>query len=521
MRAKQLRPPAAAVAALSLVTLDNIALPLVQPEIGRCLHASTATMQWALIANCLAWAALLTTGLALRTRFGDRRVFLAGELLLAGCCALAGAAPDGLVLVAARAGQGAASALVVPSALAQVGHAFSPRLRGALPSFAGGATELTAVLGSLLCAAVVHPLGWRWIFWMNVPVCLAACALALAQHWGEPLPRRRFDATGTLVFATGSLCVVWALTDVAGRGWIDAPVLAGLALGSALLAYQAAARMPLGLFRGRELTGFRVGYACGCAALFGGVLVLATRASLECGDPLCAWFRLAPLYVGLCLSSPLSALFSGRVGPGRQVAGSLAVAATGFGLLALGFQRKAGYAELLVPLVLAGAGVVLALPPARLLSAGAHGMPLDDRSPSAGGALRLLAGSLGIGIVSAASGGRAFGPAPGSAGGADGSVAALLAVAAVCLVGSAAAFVAAARKDPRPSPQARGRSAAAPTAWCGGPDRPAGPAQGTGPARGAGRPFLPGPQPHRFGGFGFGLGHYVLGPRFGQARPGV
>jgi MFS family permease len=442
MKAKQLRFLAAVIATLSLVTLDSSALPIAQTGIGRALHASPATMQWALIANCLTWAVLTPMGCSLRSRYGDRRVFAAGELLLAAACALAAAAPNGLCLVAGRVGQGAAAALIVPTALAHLGDTLSPRMRGALPSLAGGGAELSAVFGALVCAGVVQSLGWRWIFWLNVPVCLAAYALALTQPWADFAPRRNLDPMGALVFAAGSFGLLWALIDVDHGDWNSLPLVADLVLATALLGYHVAGRMPLGAFRLRELTGFRAAYACGCATLFGSVLVLVTRLTLAGDSPAEAWVRLVPLYAGFTICAPISSALARRA-EGRLAAAAFATAAAGLGLLAAGISAGAPYPLLIVPFALTGGGIVLALPTTRRLAVGPR-LLTPGQEVASSGSLRLFAASVGIGIAYAAADGRAFEPRHrGGVGvGADGSVAALVALATVCAIGSVAALIA-------------------------------------------------------------------------------
>jgi MFS family permease len=443
MKAKQLRFVAAVIATLSLITLDSSALPIAQAGIGRSLRASAATLQWALIANCLTWAVLTPVGCGLRCRYGDRRVFAAGELLLAAACAVAAVAPNGLCLVAGRVGQGAAAALIVPTALAHLGDTLSPRMRGALPSPAGGGAELSAVFGALACAGVVQSLGWRWIFWLNIPFCLAAFALAQTQPWAEFTPRRNLDPLGALVFAAGSFGLLWALMNVDRGDWDSLPLMADLVVATALLGYHVSGRMPLGSFRIRELTGFRAAYACGCATLFGSVLVLVTRLTLAGESPAGAWVRLVPLYLGFTVCAPISTALARRSGQGRLAAAAFATAAAGLGLLAAGIGAGAPYPLLIVPFLLTGGGIVLALPTTRRLAVGPR-LLTPGQEVASSGSLRLFAAAVGIAIAYAAADGRAFEPVhQGSAGdGPDGSVAALIALAAVCATGSAAAFIA-------------------------------------------------------------------------------
>ena len=426
------------MAALSLVTMDSLAVPFAQAGIMRSLHVSGVTVVWAMIANCLAWAVLLPTGCALRSRYGDRTVFVAGQLVLAAACVSTAAAPDAAWLIAGRIGQGTAAALIVPTALAHLADSCSPRVRGMLPVITGGAAELSAVLGALTCAGVVESLGWRWVFWLNLPVCIASLGLALTLRWADFAPRRRLDPVAAAVFAAGTSSLIWALMNGDLRGWTSSPILLCFACGTALLAVHATGSMPLGGFRVRQLTGFRVGYACGCAALFGGLWVLPARFASGDGDPLGVWARMAPCYVGLLACAPLSGLLAHHIGPRRLATAALGTAALGTGLLSIAVGDGAAYPELFLPLALTGGGIALALPAARSLAISSPRVANPGQELASSAPLRLFAGAVGLATVSAAAGPHGFEPP--AVGGNARLAASLLAMAALCAAGCAAAL---------------------------------------------------------------------------------
>lgn len=432
------------MAALTLLTVDSLALSVVQARIGTALHASAGMMQWALVGSCLTWAVLLRVGCVLRSRHGDRAVFTVGQLLLAASCATAAAAHDGNWLLAGRVGQGAAAALIAPVALAQLGDSFPQGPTGLPAPLAQGVTELSAGLGALGCAGIAASAGWRWIFWLDAGLCLASVLLARpAGRAGSPM-RRTFDPLGTLVFAVGAGCLVWALTEGDRGGWGSAPILVCLAVGAVLLGYHASGRTPLGGFHSRELIGLRLAYACGCAAQFGAAFVLAAHYAPAAGEPLRAWLRLAPFYAGLAACAALSGALARRVGSAALVVGALGASTAGLGMLALGTACCSPYALQVAPLAVSGGGIGSALPETRRLVLGSR-TALPGEPLAGAGALHLLAGALGIALCAAACGGR---PLTAGAYGASGTPYALTAAAGAGAAGCAAAIVATVRSRP-------------------------------------------------------------------------
>ncbi len=187
----------AAILGSGVATIDssivNVALPAIERDLGGGLSAQ----QWVSNAYLLSLGSLILIGGSLGDIYGERRVFAAGVVafgVLSAACALA---PTIWALVAARALQGAAGALVTPSSLAIIVAAFAPKERGtAIGSWtAWGA--IAAIVGPLAGGWIVDQVSWRWIFALNVPLALATLALILA---GVPrsarISGRRVDAFG-------------------------------------------------------------------------------------------------------------------------------------------------------------------------------------------------------------------------------------------------------------------------------------------------------------------------------------
>jgi EmrB/QacA subfamily drug resistance transporter len=216
------------------VTIVAIALPAVQADLG----LSTTALGWVITAYTLVFGGCLLAAGRLADRVGRRRAFTAGVLLFAAASLACGLAPSGAALLAARSVQGLGAALLSPAALALItathpeGRARARALGWWTAAAAGGGAS-GWVLGGLLSGL----LGWRWVFLVNLPLCLAAAGLAprVLPEWRDPSPARP-DLVGA-VLATGGLgALVLALTLAAARGPLSGPTLAALAAAVALLA---------------------------------------------------------------------------------------------------------------------------------------------------------------------------------------------------------------------------------------------------------------------------------------------
>jgi MFS family permease len=442
MKNKQLHLSIAALSVVSLVSLDSLGIADALGRIGRSLGASQEALVWMVIAYTAAFAVTLRPGCALRGMYSPRSVFIAGQVVLALSSIMCAAAPTADWLIAGRIGQGAAAGLVVPTALSDLGATFSPRLDYALPGFIGGVAEWSAVFGPPACAAAADGLGWRWIFWINLPLCAVAAILAVPDRWTATLgPRRPLDVLGTLVLAGGAFGAAWGLTAGNALGWGDPRVIAALAAGLALLAYHASSRIPLGAFRLLRFAGARTSYALAHATLFGTVLLLPLYFASLGSDPMSAWTRLAPWAAALLLCVPLSGPLSRRMGTGPLAAAGLMTAAVALVLLAHGIEAGWSYPRQAGPLVLAGCGIAAALPAARDATRASQPHPPLSMSPDSLGSLRYLGGTLGFAVVAAVLDGRA--DSAGSADPTPPSFARTLEIIAVlCAAGAVAALLA-------------------------------------------------------------------------------
>ncbi|HLJ04381.1 MAG TPA: DHA2 family efflux MFS transporter permease subunit [Solirubrobacteraceae bacterium] len=240
----------AAILGSGVATIDgsivNVALPAIERELGGGL----AAQQWITGGYLLTLGSLILIGGSLGDIFGERRVFsigVAGFGVFSLACALA---PTVGVLLVARALQGAAGALLTPSSLAVIVAAFQPRERGAAIGAWTAWGAIAAIVGPLAGGVIVDNASWRWIFAINVPlIVLTLVLISLAVPPVKQVAQRRVDITGAVLCVAGLAGVVFALIEQPHYGWsspaIWAPLLGGLALFAAFLAYERRARQPM------------------------------------------------------------------------------------------------------------------------------------------------------------------------------------------------------------------------------------------------------------------------------------
>ncbi|WP_051580568.1 MFS transporter [Pseudonocardia acaciae] len=213
-------------------TVVNVAIPGIQRDLGTTVTA----MAWVVNGYNLMFAALLLTTGALADRLGGRRVFGIGLVGFAVASLACGLAPSLPVLVAARVAQGVTAALMLPTALSLARHLHAEptaraRALGHWAAVAGAAT----VLGPLVGGGLVDTLGWRVIFFLNVPVAVLAWALLARAGAETPVRGGRFDVPGQALGIVTLAALAIALTEAGHRGWL-APVVVGTLLAAALAA---------------------------------------------------------------------------------------------------------------------------------------------------------------------------------------------------------------------------------------------------------------------------------------------
>jgi EmrB/QacA subfamily drug resistance transporter len=447
-------------------TIVNVAIP----TLGRDLDASLVEVQWVATAYLLSLTAVIPlTGWA-SERFGTRRVwlsslsaFLVGSVL----CAVAWSAES---LIVARVLQGLGGGLVLPVAQAIVVRRTDPRRMGEVLSVIALVNLSGPTLGPVLGGLLVGEVSWRWLFLVNVPLCLIPLALGLRIVPPEEGARgRRLDVRGLLLLPPGLALLTYGLARTAAGGGVDAPALATLAAGVALVAaFVMHARglgrdalLDLGLLADR---GFRAcaTLAASFGALMFGMLFLLPLywESVRGRSPLEAGLLMVPQGIGSLISLLVVGRLADRHGSRSVVLVGLCLATIATVPFALA-DEATPIVLLCAILVLRGIGLSAVLTPAN--AAAFRGIPRES-VPYATSLLTVLlrvGGSLGVAVVAAVLQARVGAALPGTspaeqieilhrgAGEVAGKVAPAFAVTAAVLLALTVATLAPARRVPR------------------------------------------------------------------------
>jgi EmrB/QacA subfamily drug resistance transporter len=379
---------------------------------------------------------LLITGAALGDRFGRRRMYAVGLGLFAVASAASALAPDAGWLIAARAVQGAGSALILPLGLALLSAAFPPERRGAAIGIFGAITGLAVASGPLVGGAIVQGLAWQWIFWINVPIGLAAIPFVMRKLDESLGPDTTLDIGGLALITGGALGIVWGLVRGNQAGWASAEVLATLIAGAllvaAFVAWELRARepmLPMRFFRSRAFAASNAAIFFTLASLFGAVFFYAQLLQTGVGyGPLGTGLRLLPWTGTFMTVAPLAGALADRIGERPLMVTGLSLQGAGMAWLALIAEPGMAYSQMLAPFIVAGVGISLALPSAQTSAVGSVAFEAIGKAAGVNSMMRELGGVFGIALAvavfagagsyaSAASFVDGFGPAIGVAAG--------------------------------------------------------------------------------------------------------
>ena len=371
--------------AVFVVFLDATVVNIAFPAISRSFpDASLAGLSWVLNAYAVVLGALLVTGGRLADDRGRKRVFMAGLGLFAVSSALCGAAVSLEMLIAARALQAVGAALLVPSSLALVLPEFPLAKRGMAVGVWGAVGAVAAAVGPSLGAVLVEGPGWRWVFYINVPVCAAAWLAArhvISESTGDRLPGRP-DLLGVLLVTSVFGLLTLGVVQGGDWGWTSGRVLGCLAAAAVLaplLVIRAlrhpAPVLPVRLFAVRSFGAATAGTLLFAAAFFAAILanVLFLTGVWQWSE-LKTGLAIMPGPLSGALAAPLAGRLADRFGYRAVIAPGCLVFAAGLAMLSLRVSATPSYlSEFLPGLLLTGIGIGLAFP--TLAAAGASALP--------------------------------------------------------------------------------------------------------------------------------------------------
>jgi DHA2 family methylenomycin A resistance protein-like MFS transporter len=392
------------------VSVVNVAIEAIGSELG----GGVSGLQWVVSAYTIVFAALILTAGALGDRLGAKRLFVGGFALFIVASVICGLAPSLPVLIGARALQGSAAAVLVPCSLTLLNHTFAePAERAwAVGLWAAGASVALAG-GPLVGGALITAIGWRAIFFINVP--LGLLGISITTRWAAETPRDesgRVDLGGAATAVAGLALLAGAVIEGGSRGFGDPVVLVGFALAAAVIAAfvliehrQARPMLPLELFRSPTFTASSAIGLLINVAFYGLIFVFSLYFQRVRGF---SAIETGLAFVPTTLAVMVANLSAGRAGArfGTRLClclGALMVAAGAAALLGIGATSP--YGALVAQLTLVGLGLGLVVP---LMTSSLLGSVDARRSGVASGALNTArqAGSvIGVALFGALAGG--------------------------------------------------------------------------------------------------------------------
>ena len=349
------------------ITVANTALPAIEEDLG----ASFTDLQWVVDAYTLTLAAVVLTAGSLADRIGRRRVFAAGLGIFSIASLVAGLAPDPTFLNIARGVQGVGGAAMFAVSLALLAQEFSAgRERGMAMGVYGASIGLAVAFGPLGGGIVVDSLGWEWIFFLNVPIGLAAIAISYLRVRESRDPNAtRVDWAGLVTFSSSLFLLVLALIRGNEEGW-GSGLIVGLFTAAAVLlaAFVAIERrvaepmLPLGLFKRPAFTGVQLAAFGISGSMFALFLYLTLYLQNFLGhSPTEAGLRYLPMTVAIFLVAPIAGALLSRVQ--ARVMLSLGLIGAGAGLMLMsGVDVADDWTGLLGGFIVAGASIGLLNP---------------------------------------------------------------------------------------------------------------------------------------------------------------
>ena len=349
------------------ITVVNTALPAIQED----LDASFTDIQWVVDAYALALAAVVLTAGSLADRLGRRKIFVYGLAIFTIASGLCGIAGTPTVLNLARALQGIGGAAMFGVSLALIAQEFpSGKERGTAVGLYGATIGASVAIGPLVGGAITDGLGWEYVFFLNLPVGVAAIAATLAKVAESRDPHAtRLDWSGLVTFSASLFMLVLALLRGNEEGWASGFIL-GLLVGSgvlmaAFLAIESRVRepmLPLGLFRIRSFTGVQLAAFAVSGSQFALFLYITLYLQNILGHtPFEAGVRYLPITIASFIVAPIAGALLAKVQ--ARVLLSFGLFLCGLGLVLLsGVDQGSEWTALLAGFLVGGAGIGMVNP---------------------------------------------------------------------------------------------------------------------------------------------------------------
>jgi EmrB/QacA subfamily drug resistance transporter len=390
-----------------MAALDTVVVSTALSTVRVDLHATVGQLEWTVNAYNLSFAVLLMTAAALGDRFGRKRMFTFGLGLFSVASAACALSPDVGFLIAARAVQGAGAAFILPLALALLTAAFPADKRGTAIGMFSAVTGIAVALGPIVGGAIVHGIDWSWIFWVNVPIGLLAIPLVqgrLDESFGE---RVGLDIPGVALITAAAFGFVWGLVQGNSAGWGSVQVVGSLVAGAlsaaAFVRWELRARepmLPMRFFRSRTFTAGNAAIFFVLGSLFADVFFFPQL--LQAGlhyDVLQTGLRLMVWTSTFILVAPAVGALVDRIGERPLMVSGLLIQCGGTAWIASIARPGLPFSHLVVPLVVAGIGISMAIPSAQNSVVGSATVETAGKLAGINSMMRELGGVFGIAVA--------------------------------------------------------------------------------------------------------------------------
>ncbi len=440
-----------------IVSLDAALLNVALPSIATDLGFTATGLQWVVTSYMLTFAGLLLLGGRLGDLFGRRVIVLTGLAIFLAASVVAAAAQSPAVLIAARATQGIAGALVAPASLALI-QANLPegRTRGRAMALWGAAGAGGGAVGVVLSGLLSDTLGWRFVLLVNVPIIVVAAVAAVRGIPRQDRAARRapLDVPGAMLVTLGVAAIVWAVSAAGEDGWSSVRALSGFAVAILLLlafgvveSRSAHPIMPLSHFARRTVAGANVfGFLLSAGQLAAFYFCSLFMQQVWGLEPLVAGVLFLPFCVFIVLGIVVAGRLRRRIGTRWTLAVLGVIGAAGLGWFGMMPDETSIWAGVIGPSLLGAVGIGGAM--VILGSAATEGLPPTEAGVASGvlNSSRQLGGTIGLAVlVSVAA--HATGTDATVAGLADGYRAALTVAALLLVAASVAAALVFPRRD--------------------------------------------------------------------------
>jgi EmrB/QacA subfamily drug resistance transporter len=399
-----------------VVVLDASIVNVALPTIGDALNFTESSLPWVVNAYVLTFGGFLLLGGRLADLLGRRRIFMAGLILFALASLAGGLAANSGQLIAARAVQGLGAAILSPAALSIVATTFKDGAeRNKALGIWGAVAGSGGAAGVLLGGVLTEGLGWEWVLWVNVPIGIAAAAVAprLIAETRDEGEVRHFDVAGATTITLGLSALVFALLDAESAGWGSAQTI-GTLIGAAVMlaAFVAIERrsraplVPFSIFRRSTITGANVAGLMVGASLFSMFFFISLYMQQVLGySPIKAGLSYLPLAISIILSAGIASALVTKVGFKPILAAGMVLIAIGLLWFSQVSVHGTFLADILGPSLFAAVGLGFAFVPVTIAAVSG----VEDREQGLASGLintsQQVGGALGLAILAAVANG--------------------------------------------------------------------------------------------------------------------